>query len=111
QLEVLARHAQHPLLWISDSNTRVLPHVLVCIVRELSQPGVGLVVSPVMVEGARTLGARLEALHMNAFVAANAVLCDAVAHRVVAPGKSALLRDSTLRMLGGFESLGRYLAE
>ncbi len=111
QLEVLERAARYELLWISDSNTRVHPDTLVAMVEDLSRPGVGMVVSPVVGVGERTLGAALDNLHISSFVTLSTFALQALTGRIIAPGKSTLLRKRSLEAIGGCEELGRYCAE
>jgi ceramide glucosyltransferase len=111
QLDVLERAARFDTLWISDSNTLVHPDTLTSMVRELSAPGVGLVVSPVVGTSERTLGAALDNLHLSAFVTSGSFAILAITGRFMAPGKSALVRRRSLEAIGGFTDLGRYCAE
>jgi ceramide glucosyltransferase len=112
QLEVMARHARHPLLWVSDSNTLVASHTLRALAGALAAPPLAdLAVSPIAGSGERTLGAALENLHLGAFIAFCNVAIYGLTGRVVAPGKSMLVRRTALDRIGGFAALLPYLAE
>lgn len=107
---LLAR-ARHEVILISDSNVAADPALLRDMVAELGQPGVGLVTSQIRGVGGSGLGGALEAIQLNAFVSGAVAAVTRVGRRVCAVGKSMLLRRSDLERIGGFERLGRYLAE
>jgi ceramide glucosyltransferase len=111
QLEVLERSARFGTIWISDSNTRVHPETLAAMAHDLARPGVGMVLSPVVGTGETTLGAALDNLHISSFVTLSTYAIEALQNRIVAPGKSTLLRRSSLTAIGGFAELGNYCAE
>jgi ceramide glucosyltransferase len=112
QLEVMLRHARHPLLWVSDSNTQVAPHTLHALAGALAAPPLAeLAISPIVGSGEQTLGAALENLHLGAFIAFCNVAIYGLTGRVVAPGKSMLVRRGALERVGGFAALRSYLAE
>jgi ceramide glucosyltransferase len=89
---------------ISDSNIAVGEGYLESMVRPLGGK-VGLVMSLFAGTGERTLGARLESLHLCGVIASTIA-----ASRVVV-GKSLLFRRSLFEALGGMESLASVLAE
>ncbi len=101
----------HELLLISDSNVAVAPGMLREMVAELEAEGVGLVTSMIRGRNGRGLGGMLEELQLNTFVMGGVAAVDGLFHRVCAVGKSMLFRRSDLAAVGGFEELGRYLAE
>jgi ceramide glucosyltransferase len=103
--------ARHEVLLISDSNVRVRATCLREMVARLLQPGVGLVTSQIRATGGTGLGGRLEALQLNTFVTGGIAAATLLLRRVGAVGKSMLLRRCDLERIGGFEELGRYLAE
>jgi ceramide glucosyltransferase len=80
-------------------------------VRDLARPGVGMVLSPVVGDGEKSLGAALDNLHISSFITFATFAVKMLSGRIVAPGKSTLLRKSSLRAIGGFEELGNYCAE
>jgi ceramide glucosyltransferase len=106
----LARHARFEHLLISDSNVRAHPSYLREMAAELADPRVGLVASVLAGVGEASPGARLENLHLNAFVAASVCAAQIAGHPCVV-GKSMLFRRSDLDEVGGWEKVRDVLAE
>jgi ceramide glucosyltransferase len=109
-LAALFDRAHHDTVLISDSNVRVGPEYLRETAAEMADPAVGLVTNIVVGEGAG-LGALLETLHLNSFVAAATSLARVAGGRACVIGKSMLLRRSDLERLGGLREVRNVLAE
>jgi ceramide glucosyltransferase len=111
QLMGLDRAAKGALYVISDSNVRVRPSYLASMVGELTADRVGIVTSVFVGAGERTLGAALENLHLCASSAPGLLAMNSVARRSLIVGKSMGLHRKDLARLGGFASVGQFLAE
>jgi len=111
QLITLARAARHELLVVSDANVRLPEGYLDEIAELLADPGVGMVTSPIVGDGARRLGALLDNLHMTASIGPGMVGAQRVSGKDFVVGKSMALWRHDLMRLGGFESVRDVLAE
>jgi ceramide glucosyltransferase len=110
-LEALAREARHEVLVAADADMRVAPDHLRRIVGALLEPGVGLVTCPYRGEEARSLAARLEALHMGVTFLPSAVVASRLIGVAFATGATIALRQADLARLGGFAAVADYLAD
>jgi ceramide glucosyltransferase len=115
QLIALESRAAGEVVVISDSNVRVHPDYLWSLVRELEEPGTGLVTSVIAGTGEETLGAALENLQLGGVVTPGIVSCQVMSGvlgtRPLTVGKSMAMRRRDLARLGGFRPLGGVLAE
>ncbi|MGC4091909.1 MAG: ceramide glucosyltransferase [Polyangiaceae bacterium] len=109
-LHMLSRAATHDWLLVSDASVRARPDYLRSMVSELAD-GVGLVSSMLVGSGELNLGARLDNLQMNSFVARGVCGAQMLASHPCVVGKSMLFRRSVLERLGGFALVENVLAE
>ena len=104
-------YARYDHFVISDSNIRVRPDYLHKLLLKMTTSEVGLVTSTIRGTGAANLGAALENLHLNTYIAASVVIVTRLFRVPVTIGKSMLIRRDTLENLGGFQAFSRYLLE
>jgi ceramide glucosyltransferase len=109
-LPMLAK-AKHDLLLISDSNVRApRDYVSVAVETLVSGPETGLVTHLFRGIGERAIGAALENVQLNGFVAAGAALPTCAGDAAVI-GKSMLFSRRAFESIGGFDSVKDMLAE
>jgi ceramide glucosyltransferase len=101
----------HDHVVVSDSNVAAGRGYLRGLVDTFAEPGVGLVTSLITATGERSLGARLEGLHLTGAVAAAVAGAEDLTGDALVVGKSLLFRRSVFESLGGMESLAAVLAE
>ena len=100
-LHALHREATHALCLISDADVHPGPQYLKRLVNLCINDDAQLIHSVLFGCDAQTLGAKLDNLQLNSFVAANQIALDAVKHPTVV-GKSMLFRKEDLDAIGGW---------
>lgn len=103
-------HAKHDLVLISDSNVRAPRHYLRELVALHEGAGVGMVTNLFAGTDEHSLGAALENVQLNGFVAAGSALPTLSGDAAVI-GKSTLFSRGELDRLGGLSRLACVLAE
>jgi len=103
-------HAAHDWLLVSDSNVRPEAGYLRGLMATRQKNGAALVHSLLRAVGGRGLGAHLQNLQLNGWVASSVAFADAGRHPGVV-GKSMLLDRQALALVGGFEAVQDVLAE
>ncbi len=104
-------YARFEHLVISDSNVRVKPDYLRHLIAAMESENTGLVTSAIRGTGARKLGAVLENLHLNSYIASGVFVAFRIFRIPISIGKSMLLRRKTLEEIGGFWKFRNVLAE
>src|SRR5262249_53502115 len=111
RLAAAARQARCRYLLLSDGNVRVRRDFLARAVAPFEDARVGLVSNLFRGTGARTLGARLECLHLNGTLRAGTAAIATLTGSPCVVGKSILVSRAALDAIGGFAALRDYLAE
>jgi ceramide glucosyltransferase len=109
-LAAMEPRVKHGVILISDSNVRARPGYLRETACYLADPSVGLVTNVFAGVDEKRLGAALENLQLNGFVAGNLAAAFALGITCVV-GKSMLMPVKVLRAIGGFASVRNLLAE
>jgi ceramide glucosyltransferase len=105
------KRAKYDLILISDSNIRVEKKYLSDITRHMEDCAVGLVSNIIRGVSGRSIGAVLENLHLNSFIAGSVCLLDKFLGLPCVVGKSMMLRKSDLEAIGGLSAVKDHLAE
>jgi ceramide glucosyltransferase len=103
--------AKHPFLVISDSDTRVPPDYLSGVMAPFADPRVGLVTTLYRGTGARNLGARLEALSVNADFLPSVLAAERLEGLSFGLGATIAVRREALESIKGLEPLADFLAD
>jgi ceramide glucosyltransferase len=107
----LARHAKHDLICVSDADVHVPEDFLVNAVVPLCDSGVGLVNCFYQLAAPATFAMRWEAIAVNADFWSQVLQSNMMQPQNFALGAVMLLRQETLRKIGGFEPLLEFLAD
>ncbi len=107
----LSKAARYPILVASDSDMRVTPDYLRRVITPLEDPSVGLVTCPYCGEKPLTLTARLEALYMGITFLPSMLVGRKVLKMRFAMGATVAMRKRDLERIGGYSSIGSYLAD
>ena len=110
RLVAAEREARGELIVISDSNVRVEPDDIAQTLTAFREPGVGCVSNLFTGDGARSLGAKIESLHLLSFVVTGNVIAE-FGNVPCVVGKSMAISREALRAIGGFEAFTNVLAE
>jgi ceramide glucosyltransferase len=111
KLAQLARQSDAPLIWVLDSDVRVVPQTLRALVSEHLHHDARLVFSPIRCHGARTFGSVIEMSFINFFMSGNIITAWQMLRQRVIVGKSLLIERKTLDHFGGFAHFADVLAE
>jgi ceramide glucosyltransferase len=110
-LEIMRREARHPILVTSDSDVRVGPDYLASVVAPLSDPKVGMVTGVYRGVTSAGLWAQLEAMGMSVEMTSGVLVAEMLEGMHFALGPSIVVRQSTIRKIGGFEQVAQYYAD
>ncbi len=103
--------ASHDLILISDADVRVDRNYLRDLVNFTVDPSVGIATNLIRGKGNDSLGSILENLNLNFFVLGGTSFLYHFFRYAAVTGKSVLMRRKDLEKIGGFSSLGNFLAE
>lgn len=106
----LAREARHDLLLVNDSDILVQPDYLDIVTAPLEDPAIGLVTCLYRAR-ASSCPARWEALGIATDFAPSALVAPLVGVNEFGLGSTLCLRRGDLEAIGGFESIGPYIAD
>ncbi len=104
-------HAQYRHILMADGNVRVHPEFLARAVSFFADSRVGLVSHLFRARGARTLGSRLESLHLNGALRTGTAGMARILGIPCVVGKSILVSREAPDSIGGIEALRDHLAE
>ncbi len=104
-------HAQYDTLVISDSDVRLEPDYLKAIIAPLADPSVGCVCTLYKAAHANRWYEKMELLTLNADFIPSVIFASVTGASKFCLGSSIAFRRSSLKEMGGLESLADYLAE
>jgi ceramide glucosyltransferase len=111
RLSAAVRHARFRHILMADGNVRVHPEFLARAISFFFDRSVGLVSHLFQARGARTLGSRLESLHLNGALRAGTAAMAGLLGIPCVVGKSILVSREALSAIGGIDALRDHLAE
>jgi ceramide glucosyltransferase len=110
-LEIMRREAHHPILVTSDSDVRVAPDYLASVVAPLADPNVGMVTCLYRGVTRHGLWAQLEAMGMSIEMTSGVLVAEMLEGMRFALGPTMVMRQSTVKKIGGFEQAAQYYAD
>jgi ceramide glucosyltransferase len=110
-LENMLPQACHPHLVLADSDIRVGPDYLRCIVGPLADPSVGVVTCLYRAQPRGSLWSRLGALFINEWFVPSVLIARAFGSSAFTFGSTIALRRQVLDDIGGFRALASHLAD
>ena len=110
-LAQMVRRARHEHMAVSDSDVRVESDYLRRVMAPLSRPEVGLVTCLYRGMANSTLGSKLESLGISTDFCAGVLVARMMEGVKFGLGSTLVFRRKDLESIGGFESLGDYLAD
>lgn len=110
-LDRMLAAAEHDLVVMSDSDTRVTPEMLRTIAAEFQDPRIGIATCPYRAVPGRGLWSKLEAAGLNTDFMAGILVARMLEGMRFAVGPTIAARREVLAAIGGFDRLKDYLAE
>lgn len=110
-LECMAKAARYDLLVMSDSDIRVTPAFLRCVVAEFQNARIGVATCPYRAVPGASFWSRLEAIGMNTEFLSGVLVARMIEGMKFAVGPTIVARKRAIESIGGFGSLKDYLAE
>jgi ceramide glucosyltransferase len=110
-LENMLPQARHAHLVLADSDIRVGPDYLRCIVGPLADPAVGVVTCLYRAQPRGSLWSRLGALFINEWFVPSVLIARAFGSSAFTFGSTIALRRQVLDDIGGFRTLASHLAD
>lgn len=110
-VHAMAAQAAHDLLVMSDSDIRVGPEMLRAVAAEFADPSLVLTTCPYRAVPGGSFWSKLEAVMMNTEFLAGILTARMLEGMRFAVGPTIVCRRKALEGIGGFETLGHYLAE
>lgn len=99
------------MLWVTDSNVRVMPDTLSRLVDEYLDHDAKVVFSPIRGTSSRSFGSLMENSSLNFFTSGGIIASWFLGLRAIVVGKSMLIERAALETFGGFGYFKDYLAE